>query len=145
MPFGIYSIFIGKQYSTIVSETLVTAATLFKISKNSILDTQTGLTWRKNSTELNMCTKFDEIEGSKVEGSLEDWRLPTREEVETLLKGMGDPIKILRFCGFKVAQHIWFWTSSKVEEFVYGFYFGAEEVKFSRIPKSNQLCPWMVK
>jgi hypothetical protein len=90
----------------------------FKEGTNTVLDTQTGLTWTINAnvaeTKMNLSEATEWVKGLTVDG-LDNWRLPTKVELASFVEcstGIDLLSNILIETGFKSVQSDWYWTST---------------------------------
>ena len=101
-------------------------------ANGTVVDIKTGLTWMRcaigqtwNSTTCTDAAKYDNWDGasetaeSTVFAGLNDWRIPTREELESLLeKRCRGPA--INLTAFPNATNDWFWSYSPYSSTSYG-------------------------
>ncbi len=96
-------------------------------SKRTVYDTQTGLTWAKQAdfdkNNLEFATAYIRGLAKAGMGGANDWRMPTKDELETLASyakeagfdGKAPDNKRFQFftaLGFENMQNDWYWTST---------------------------------
>jgi hypothetical protein len=102
----------------------------FDFSRKTVEDTRTGLTWTRAADlgKLDWVGASDLVKGlnKKEYGGFKDWRLPSKDELDTLATyaikadytGWGDalsPYQLFNQLGFNDAQNYWYWTSNSYE------------------------------
>ncbi len=96
----------------------------FVFSDLTVTDKSTGLVWARDANIANKSLKWDEairflkqLNGEKY-GGYSDWRLPTRDELQTLIdyaKSRGyisDFSDVFNRIGFKNVQVFYYWSST---------------------------------
>jgi hypothetical protein len=121
------------------------ASKYFKDNGNGTLtDTRTGLVWLKNANATNKFVEFTKAENfcrDLEAGGYDDWRMPTREEMEKMLQEMpsiGDRMLYLSQQGFENVQGT-YWTST-YEDLKNGFLWTMSllDGKINRYIKSSE-------
>jgi hypothetical protein len=93
-----------------------------QFSKDGVVatDTETGLTWARNANiagrEMNWFQAMVWVQGLDI-GGLKGWRLPNKEELETLAKAGGvNPSGYFNSIGFSNVQAGYYWSSSTYQD-----------------------------
>ena len=102
----------------------------FVFSRKTVEDKRTGLIWKRDAIlgKLDWVGAADLVKGlnEKEYAGFKDWRLPSREELDTLVTyairadhtggcDASSPYQLFNQLGFNDAQPYWYWTSSPYE------------------------------
>lgn len=133
----------------------------FDVSRKVVEDKRTGLVWARSAG--NGLLDWDGAAGlvatlnGKEFGGAKDWRLPSREELETLTTyarkvGHGgglsalSPYKLFNDIGFEDIKPCWYWSSSAITDnpssaWVVSMYDGNARGEL----KDGMFCVWPVR
>ncbi|MFZ4859862.1 MAG: DUF1566 domain-containing protein [Desulfuromonadaceae bacterium] len=152
---------VGMLMMTVSAGTVFADDSRFAFSWNSVEDKRTDLTWARDA---NM-GKFDWVGASglisklneKEYGGARDWRLPSRDELGTLVSyairaGYGggatlqSPYRLFNKMGFNNAQLCFYWSSTPAEvgasgAWVVNMFDGRARVE----NKESNFCVWPVR
>ena len=104
-----------------------TSESRFSFTRKTVEDKRTGLIWMRDADlgRLDWVGASNLVESLNIKeyAGFNDWRLPTRDELDTLLSyairanysggvDASSPYKLFNKLGFNDTQNYWYWTST---------------------------------